>query len=879
MIIDEGDYLAHYGILRRSGRYPWGSGGPEEASNKGFLEYVKILENQGLSQVQIAKAMGGPDATTTQLRNAKTIARNEIKQQEIHQAQKLRDKGVGASEIGRIMGKNESSIRDLLAPGAADKVRVLDATADILKEEADKGNFVQIGHGVEHFLGVSKTKINNAVAKLQEDGYRVEYVKVPQLGTGQNTSVKVLVKPGVPYTEITNNRDRITVPMHTSIDGGRTFLGIDPPKSISSKRIAIRYAEQGGDKEDGVIHVRPGVDDVSLGGNRYAQVRIAVDGTHFLKGMAVYKDDLPPGVDLRFNTNKSDTGDPKDAMKPMKKTISGQIDQDNPFGAVIKRQHGVMNILDEEGSWGTWSKSLSSQVLSKQRPALAKQQLDMTYERRKNEFDVISKLTNPAVKKKLLEDFAEDADGAAVHLKAAHMPRQASHVIMPVNSLKENEVYAPGYRPGETVVLVRFPHGGIFEIPELKVNNRNPEARKLLGTDSMDVVGINAEVAKRLSGADFDGDTVLVIPNNEGQVKTAPALLGLKSFDPHREFPKYPGMKVMSDNETQTQMGVVSNLITDMTIKRAPQEEMARAIKHSMVVIDAAKHELDYQTSARVNGIASLKEKYQGSKRGGAATLISRAGSKKEVPHRKQGFRVDPTTGKKIFRESGDLTRDKHGNLIPKTQKVKLLEETDDAHTLSSGTPIERIYADHSNRLKTLANQARKDAASIRSVQRSPSAAKVYAKEVEQLGSKLAIAERNAPLERQAQIIANLWVSAKKQDYPDMTKDQLKKVRWQALEEARTRTGASKNKIQITPSEWDAIQAGAVSNKRLTDILKHADLDLVKQYATPRSKRLMTTTKISRAKSMLAAGFTPSEVADQLGVSLTTLKDAMSGGD
>ena len=56
--------------------------------------------------------------------------------------------------------------------------------------------------------------------------------------------------------------------------------------------------------KDGVIEIRSGVDDLSLGDSHYAQVRILVDGNTYLKGMAVYSDDLPDGVDVMFNTNK-----------------------------------------------------------------------------------------------------------------------------------------------------------------------------------------------------------------------------------------------------------------------------------------------------------------------------------------------------------------------------------------------------------------------------------------------------------------------------------------------------------------------------------------------------------------------------------------------
>src|SRR6478672_11905277 len=105
----------------------------------------------------------------------------------------------------------------------------------------------------------------------------------------------------------------------------------------------------------------------------------------------------------------------------------------------------------------------------------------MTYERRLKDYNDILSLTNPAVRKKFLEEFADNADSAAVHLKAATLPRSRYQVILPVNSIKSNEVFAPNFRNGEQVVLIRSPHGGTFEIPKLIVNNRNREARRLIG--------------------------------------------------------------------------------------------------------------------------------------------------------------------------------------------------------------------------------------------------------------------------------------------------------------------------------------------------------------------------------------------------------------
>jgi lambda repressor-like predicted transcriptional regulator len=877
-IIPEENYLAHYGILRKSGRYPWGSGGPEKASNKGFLGYVAQLQKDGLTEAQIAEGLG---INTTQLRAAKSIARNSERQNNINMATKLKDKGMSLVAIGERMGLPEATIRTLLAPGAKDKADILASTSTMLREQIKEKKYIDIGTGVENQLGISQTKLATAVAMLQEEGYKIHYLKVTQLGTGKQTTVKVLTAPDVPYSEVSANRGNIKQIQSFSEDGGRSYIGIQPPLSINSKRIAVRYAEDGGADSDGVIHIRPGIPDVSLGSARYAQVRIAVDNSHYLKGMAMYRDDLPPGVDLVFNTNKRNTGNKLDAMKALKD------DPDNPFGAVVRQKinpktgkvESAMNIVNEEGDWDKWSKSLSSQMLSKQSPTLAKQQLDMTFERKQREFDDIMALTNPGVRKKLLEAYADDVDSAAVHLKAAALPRQRSNVILPINSLSEKEIYAPNFRDGEVVALVRYPHGGIFEIPELTVNNRHPAAKKALG-NAVDAVGINSKVAERLSGADFDGDTVLVIPNNKRQVKTSPALDGLKGFDPQRSYPSYEGMKVMTARTKAIEMGKVSNLITDMTIRGATHQELARAVRHSMVVIDAEKHKLNWKQSEIDNGIPQLKEKYQGSSKAGASTLISRATASVRVPERKprpagQGGAVDPVTGEKRFVPTGATFVDAKGRTVLRTVESKKLAETSNAHTLSSGTAIEKVYADHSNRLKDLANKARRTAVNTRLTPYSPSAKIAYQDQVSTLRSKLNIAQRNKPLERQAQLLANAIVQAKRDANPDMDPSDLKKIQGLALAEARARTGAGKQRIEISPQEWAAIQAGAVSNNTLSEILANSDLDVVKELATPRTKIIMTATKTNRAKSMAASGYTQAEIADALGVSLTTLKEAL----
>jgi hypothetical protein len=900
--------LLHYGTPRHSGRYPWGSGKDDETSkrNRTLIDQANELRANGLSETDVARALG---MNTSDLRNLRTIARNEKKQEEIAMARKLKEKQLSNVAIAKQMTQalgysiGDTQVANLLKDSQARKVRVLDNVTNTLRKRVDEKEYIDVGSGIEYQLNTTPTVLSAAIKRLKGEGYNLyNDIQIDQLGTGKKTNMKVLTKPDKTWGDVVRNRDKISQINDYSEDGGLTTLNMVYPKSISSKRVGIRYEEDGGANADGVIYVRPGVKDVSLGGKRYAQVRIMVDGTHYLKGMAIEKDDLPDGVDLLFNTNKKNTGNKLDAMKPLKTVEkTGEIDKDNPFGATISRQIGkrdpltqkligeptsVMNIVNDEGRWDQWSKTLSSQMLSKQKPALAKEQLDRTYKDRKDELDTILELTNPAVKAKLLGAYADGTDAAAVHLKAASLPRQKTQVLLPVQSMKTDEVYAPNFDHGESVVLIRFPHGGTFEIPELKVNNKNPEAKKLLG-DAKDAIGIHPKVAERLSGADFDGDSVLVIPNNQGKVRTSAPLEGLKGFDPKSAYPPYEGMKPMTDHEKGVQMGLVSNLITDMTLGGASREELTRAVKHSMVVIDAEKHKLDWRRSERDNAISSLMATYQKSSQGGATTLISKARSPKTINERKlrtpgKGGHIDPMTGRLIYEDTGRTKTyvDNKGkqHTVPVTMQVAKLADTHDAHTLVSdkGTVIEKFYADHSNRLKDLANQARKESLGLKARRYNPSAREAFKADVETLDAKLNAALRNAPLERQAQVIANSTLRMKIQANPSLNtkegKAERKRVAAQALAAARARTGAEKKKFIITQSEWDAIQAGAVTANKLDKILTYADLDVIKKLATPKATVKLSSGDLSRAKAMHASGKTWAEIARVLGVSVSTIQ-------
>jgi len=880
------DILVHYGTPRHSGRYPWGSGKDPYQSAKGFFAERQRLRDQGMSDTDIARAWG---MSTTEFRAIGMHLGEEKRAGDISRAVRMKQAGLPNTVIAEKMGINESSVRNLLSKDTREIKSNVNRTADILAEQAKKHKYIEYGAGVELNMGCSDATLRTAVEVLKQRGYVTNEVYIKQAGSDKFTTLKVLSPPGTKRSDLMANRDKIRTPgIAADLDGAFT-TGIKKPSSISSKRVKVRYDEDGGTDMDGVIQIRRGVKDLSLGNSTYAQVRIAVDGTHYLKGMAMYSDDMPTGVDVVFNTNKK-KGTPKlgpkdnTVLKPMKK------DPDNPFGATIRKQLyfkgkdgkqklSAINIVNDEGTWDKWSQSLASQFLSKQSPFLAKKQLAKVRESKQKQYDDIMKLTNPSLRKKLLISLADDCDSASVHLKAKALPGQSSQVILPLPHMKKNEIYAPNYRDGEVVSLVRYPHGGTFEIPQLVVNNRNKKARRILGQVT-DAVGIHPSVAERLSGADFDGDSVVVIPHRgKTRIKATKPLKGLEGFDPKRAYPKYDGMKVMSD--TQTQMGKISNLITDMTIKGASEQELARAVRHSMVVIDAEKHQLNYKQSERDNGIAALKKKYQS---GGASTLISRASGEKRIPKRRgrsarEGGGIDPKTGKKVWVETGESYIDSRGKKVLRTEKAPRMALTDDAYSLSSGTRMENLYAEHANSLKALANKARREAVSQPRVKKNPQAARRYSREVAELKAQINVARKAKPLERQAQVIANGVVDAKVRSNPDMSYKDRAKVTAMALKTARQRLGYDRNatRIRPTPLQYRAIQEGAVSQSMIDQILESADLDHLKSLAMPKQTQPLTRRQANRISIYRKNGSTVAEIADALGISPARVREYLSG--
>lgn len=947
------DELMHYGTKRHSGRYPWGSGENPYQHSGDWLSRVRELEKDGKTASEIAEYF---KMSATEYKAARSIAANQRKLWEYDTAKKLKAEGKTDAEIAKAIGRpNESSVRSLLKwdPEKGGKLAA-QTTADYLRNAVNDLGVIDVGAGVDRRLDVNRERLNQALYILEAEGYEVYGGTMDQVANPGNKFVmRVLAPPGTPSSVVYDpaqihsilEYDKILTEDGTSIKPAFVY-----PESFDSARLLINYAETGGKSKDGLIEIRRGVPDLDMGDVNYAQVRVLVDNDKYLKGMAVYSDDLPDGVDIRFNTGKSSdmptsevlkkiTNDPDNPFGALIKERGGQIFYDDPEGKYVdeltgKRQSlSKINKTREEGDWDKWADGLPSQFLSKQPLKMANQQLELAKEQTMAEYNDILSITNPTLRKDMLYKFADECDSAAEDLQAAAFPRQKYQVILPADSLKENEVYAPNYENGETVALIRYPHGGTFEIPKLVVNNNNKEARKLIGTNASDAVCINSKVAERLSGADFDGDTVQVIPvTSRSNIVSTPPLAGLMNFDPKSEYREREGMKYMkyevtdsnghivTRNNTQSEMGKISNLITDMTILGANEDELARAVRHSMVVIDAAKHKLDYTKSYQDNNIDELKQKYQqrinpetGRVNSGAATLLSRASSEESAlktkgspkinqkdskdydPTKPEGaliYKLDerPKVNRYVNKKNSkyyDPTKPEGAYIYvetdkPRTQQSTKMRETQDARTLisSRNTQMEQVYASYANWQKDMANKARLQSAKVQETVRDPEVAKKYAPVVDKLKKKLKEAASNQDRERYANILANARVKAKKEADPSLQKDKkaLGKIRQQELTKARTQVGAKRSRIMFDDDEWEAIQKGGITKTMLKSLFNYADEDALRQRAMPRTSSGLTPSQVALAKTFASRDYTNKDIANYFGVSSSTISKILNGG-
>lgn len=949
---------------RGSGRYAWGAGenpyqhlGLPKFTTDFLIDQEKVKEKLGpnATRTEIAKAMG--------MSSGQYDAYRGYAQKELWFAKRAAAielcKTHSRSEVARIMGeKSESNIRAYLNDDIAYRQGRVRNTAEKLREMvADGTTFVGIGSGVPALMGVPQTTFDASLKALQAEGYKTHVIELKQINNPANTTKhKVLTKNNVDTREVYANLDKIKYPGVTSNDKGLNYLGQVKPKSISSDRVSILYGPKGGTKKDGLIELRRGVPDISMGEQKYAQVRIAVDDKYYLKGMAVYSDNLPKGVDVLFNTNKLDTGTKTDVMKKMEiDPKTGKIDWENPFKSTIKsgsdlkyasrfytdkngkKQQSAINIVNEQDEWQKWATNdtLPTQFLAKQSPTLIKSQLKEVRDKQKARFEDIMQIPNNTIKSIMLNNFAESCDKQSVHLKAAGLPRQTASVILPGPNVKEGEVFAPNYRNGEKIALIRYPHGGKFEIPILTVNNNNSLAKKMIGADSTTAIGIHHSAAEQLSGADFDGDTVTCIPlSSRVSIRTQNAVKSLIDFEPKVSYKGFDGMKKISKSEGYQEMGKITNLITDMTMIGAPSTDVVNAVKYSMVAIDAHKHNLNLRQAEKDFHISELKKKYRGSSIAGASTLLSRSTSPTYILDRVEK-RVSEMTpdeyslwkeGHQIYKNTNKMTKGKDGMYSPRINEVdalslpgtkytiakvnKLTKEeysrylkgdksvitnknTDNAkranmisaYDLTSGGSKknpgylpEDIYASHSDALKEMARIARKNARNLPSDKVDIQAKKKYISEVESIKNKLKTKEINSIKEKQATIDATLSIreNIRTKDYPD--KKEYTKMASRVLAASRNKYGKEKYKVSITDKELEAIEAHAITKTDIEKLILSMDDASLEKFQTRISSRNtrtgLTPGQQALIRSKMKTGlYTQQEIADAFGVSISTIRN------
>jgi len=279
--------------------------------------------------------------------------------------------------------------------------------------------------------------------------------------------------------------------------------------------------------------------------------------------------------------------------------------------------------------------------------------------------------------------------------------------------------------------------------------------------------------------------------------------------------------------------------------------------------------------------------KRNANKQTGIVTLTTTSGQKIKYDPSDADAKNKYTPIKKVDRDTGKVTyTNKSGDITyaleKRTQKSTKMAETDDAYSLVSDArhPMELIYADYANSMKSLANQARKTQMTTGNLKYDKSAAETYKAEVSSLNAKLNSAELNRTRERAAQRKANAEINAKKEagiiDKND--KEAIKKASNQAIAKYRDEVGTIKREdraIKITDREWEAIQAGAISDNKLTKILNNADIDDLRQRATPRSTNTVSAAQVSRIKNMRNSNYTLEQIAKKLGLSTSAVSKAL----
>ena len=656
------EFIAHEGKAhdenppgRGSGRYPFGSGNRPHQHDWDLLSRIDKIKatNPGISNADIAKQLGfyktdryGHEefdengehkGDPGHLKIARSMAINNKDRDEYEEIcwyDNHLDPDTGKhytnAKIATLMNlPNESTVRDKRTRGRNGNSEKFIKISEELKKECDAKGIIDVTKDVSNFLGCSEDNLNKALVTLQDQGYELKKLNYKNITNPMyEVNVTALCKPGEDTHLLFKQPERVMVltsveesikqrrdgevDHDNDVESAALRRGIGPTPQVSLDRIKIRYGDDPDDPgviRDGLIELRAVRDqngklvaacpDLSLGNARYGQVRIAVEGDRYIKGMAVYNEDLPEGCDIRVNSNKSMAKGIDGALKQLERNKDGSIAK-NMFGSAViqtvqrdqngnpiigpdgKQLASAINFVGSynpanpmedahvEGRWAKWSKNLPAQFATDLPLAVTRKQLQLQSKIHDEQLQEIMSVNNPSVKRKLLIDYADQMDAAACDLKAAPIGGQKTRVLLPVPSLGDNECYCPGLEDGTSVAVARFPHQGKWETAILRVNNQNAEAKKMIG-DGADAIGLNHNVHGILSGADSDGDTGIVIPMTRKNWKTGefdkvidienmPSLVGRVKTDDSGGFK----MVRISDFDTSAEYGIDNPRFKDM---------------------------------------------------------------------------------------------------------------------------------------------------------------------------------------------------------------------------------------------------------------------------------------------------------------------------
>ena len=203
---------------RGSGRYPFGSGERAHQHSWDTLTRINKLKAQGMSDKEIAKAMGWTmevydkktkqmttEGNTSRYKAEKEIAVHEVamdKYDEVTWYRTHNDPKTGkpytTSEIARLMGfKNESSLRSFEESSKFSSESPIFKAAEQVKANIERTGYLDVGKGTNLYLGITDDRMKTVLAVLEKEGYQVvNDVQVKQLNGGDNyTTRKILVAP------------------------------------------------------------------------------------------------------------------------------------------------------------------------------------------------------------------------------------------------------------------------------------------------------------------------------------------------------------------------------------------------------------------------------------------------------------------------------------------------------------------------------------------------------------------------------------------------------------------------------------------------------------------------------------------------------------